>query len=318
MTSIYVVDDSAADRRLVGGLLGQKDGWDIAYACDGVEALALMENELPDLVVTDLQMPNMDGLQLVAASTERYPLVPVILITSKGSEEIAVEALKKGAASYVPKRMLADSLIETAENVLMLSNQKRSHARLLSCLVRSHYAFELENDPALIPSLVTYLQDESTRVGLCTESERIRIGVALDEALVNALVHGNLEIGSGLRDTDHSTYMKLVRERPSKTPYSTRRIYVEANLSPKEGAFLVRDEGGGFNPAGLPDPTDPANLEQVGGRGVMLMRTFMDEVHYNEHGNQVLMIKRPSLSSGERLSAEDNGASDDSDASEND
>jgi hypothetical protein len=50
----------------------------------------------------------------------------------------------------------------------------------------------------------------------------------------------------------------------------------------------------------------------------MLMRTFMDEVHYNEHGNQVLMIKRPTSSSGERSSAEDNGASDDSDASEND
>jgi CheY-like chemotaxis protein/anti-sigma regulatory factor (Ser/Thr protein kinase) len=303
---------------LIGGLLGQQDDWAVQYAADGVEALALMETKLPDLVVTDLQMPNMDGLQLVAAATERYPLVPVILVTSKGSEEIAVEALKQGAASYVPKRMLADSLVETLENVLMLSTQKRGRARLLDCLVRSHYAFELENDSSLIPSLVTYLQDESMRIGLCTESECTRIGVALDEALVNALVHGNLEIGSGLRDTDHKSYLQLVRERPKQPPYATRRIHVEANLSPKEGAFLVRDEGCGFNPSGLPDPTDPANLEQVGGRGVMLMRTFMDEVNYNEHGNQVLMIKRPSRCSGEHSSADDNGVGQPSHASEDD
>jgi len=55
---------------------------------------------------------------------------------------------------------------------------------------------------------------------------------------------------------------------------------------------VVRDEGSGFDPAALPDPTAPANLERVSGRGVLLLRTFMDEVIYNELGNAVTLVKR--------------------------
>ncbi|MEM8681572.1 MAG: ATP-binding protein, partial [Planctomycetota bacterium] len=56
--------------------------------------------------------------------------------------------------------------------------------------------------------------------------------------------------------------------------------------------FVIEDEGPGFDPTRLPDPTDPANLERVSGRGVLLMRTFMDEVEYSERGNRVILRKR--------------------------
>ena len=55
---------------------------------------------------------------------------------------------------------------------------------------------------------------------------------------------------------------------------------------------MVRDEGPGFDPATLPDPTDPSNLERVGGRGLLLIRTFMDEVRHNESGNEITFVKR--------------------------
>ena len=54
---------------------------------------------------------------------------------------------------------------------------------------------------------------------------------------------------------------------------------------------MIRDEGEGFDPATLPDPTDPANLEKASGRGILLMRTFMDEIVYNNQGNSVLLTK---------------------------
>jgi len=69
--------------------------------------------ELPDLVVTDWQMPEIDGLELVNTIGDKYPEVPVVLMTAHGSEVVAAQALANGAASFVPKSDLADNLVET-------------------------------------------------------------------------------------------------------------------------------------------------------------------------------------------------------------
>ena len=101
MPSILIVDDSAVDRRLVGALVSKDPDLAVEYANDGAEAIAAVSRRLPDLVITDLVMPEMNGLELVTAVRRDYPHVPVILMTSQGNEEIAVEALARGAASYV-------------------------------------------------------------------------------------------------------------------------------------------------------------------------------------------------------------------------
>jgi anti-sigma regulatory factor (Ser/Thr protein kinase) len=69
-------------------------------------------------------------------------------------------------------------------------------------------------------------------------------------------------------------------------------VYVTVQITREEARYVVRDEGPGFNPSKLPDPTDPSNLERVSGRGLLLIFTFMDEVKYNATGNEVTMIKR--------------------------
>ena len=104
MTTLLVVDDSLTDRRLVTGLLSRALDCRITEAVSGDKALECMEALEPDLVLTDLQMPGMNGLELVKLLREEYPSVPVILMTAKGSESIAAEALKNGAASYVAKQ----------------------------------------------------------------------------------------------------------------------------------------------------------------------------------------------------------------------
>ena len=94
------------------------------------------------------------------------------------------------------------------------------------------------------------------------------------------------------REGDQEVYQRLVQERTSVAPYAGRKLEVTVEVTPTSGRFVIRDQGPGFDPAKLPDPTDPENLEKVSGRGLLLMRTFMDEVAFNETGNQVTMIKR--------------------------
>ena len=295
MMTVLVVDDSSLDRRLAGGLLQKHSNWEVIFACDGQDALAQIELHLPDLVLTDLQMPKLNGLELVQAVRKEYPLIPVVLMTAKGSEEIAVQALQAGAASYVSKRQLADDLVETLERVLAASAERKRDSRLMLRMVRNEFAFELETDMPLLLSVLNYLQQVVTRMRLIDETERLRIGVALEEALLNAYYHGNLEVSSELRDQDHNAYYELAKVRSGQSPYKDRRIFVEVKLTPRETVYVVRDEGPGFDPATLPDATDPANLERPSGRGLLLMRTFMDDVRFNERGNEVTLIKRQTI-----------------------
>ncbi len=100
MTSVLIVDDSPVDRQLVSGLIKAQSALDIRHAADGKLALDVMGRETPDIVITDMHMPEMNGLKLVEATRSRFPHVPIVLITGQGSEELAVAALQAGAASY--------------------------------------------------------------------------------------------------------------------------------------------------------------------------------------------------------------------------
>jgi CheY-like chemotaxis protein/anti-sigma regulatory factor (Ser/Thr protein kinase) len=291
MVKALVVDDSKVDRLLIGGLL-EKDGEiEVSYARDGAEALAKIEQSRPDLVITDLVMPELDGLELVGEIRKRFPLVPVILCTSKGSEQTAVEALQRGAASYVPKRLLASDLLETVDQVLSSSAQQRCRSEVMESMVRSESTFEIKNDRRLFSPLISYLLECLANLGALDEADRTRVGVALEEALVNAAEHGNLELDSALRASDRKAYLELAELRRTCEPYRDRHVYVEAYLSREEARFVVRDEGAGFDPGTLPDPRDPENLLKVSGRGVLIMRTFMDEVSFSAEGNQVTLVK---------------------------
>jgi len=291
--AILVVDDSEVDRRLVGGLLERLPGCAVAYAADGKAALAQFEVAIPDLVLTDLQMPEMDGLELVAAIKLDYPLTPVILMTAQGSEEIAAEALRRGAASYVPKKKLGEDLIETVERVLMAAREDRAHSRLMHHLTDCDSRFVVGNNLVLIRALVSYLQQILRCMPLGDETERLRVGIAVEEALKNAYYHGSLEVGTGVGWPQRKAIEQIANERLLEEPYRNRRIHVHAKISRAAAQFVIRDEGPGFDASQLPDAADPGSHGKSSGRGIILMRTIMDEVRFNPDGNEVTLVKRP-------------------------
>jgi anti-sigma regulatory factor (Ser/Thr protein kinase) len=155
----------------------------------------------------------------------------------------------------------------------------------------SQYAFVLPNDQARITSVVKFLSAEAIRVAASDETEQMRISLALEEALANALHHGNLEIDPNDADTAQRCRHDVALRRRSRQPYCNRRIRVLATIARRAAVFVVRDEGRGFDCSLLPDPTDDANLDRCSGRGVFLMRNLMDQVFFNEIGNEVTMIR---------------------------
>lgn len=293
MTNILVVDDSPTERHRIGRLLekGLKSV-SVSYAGNGIKAVESLRSAEPDLIVTDLQMPEMDGLGLVEKIAEAGLGVPVILMTSFGNEEIAIHALNAGAASYVPKATLEKHLIKTVESVIALSHNKKDRQRVLEALTDVQLHFVLDNDCSYIPPLISYLQEQMARMRLFDESQWIRIGMALCEALTNAIHHGNLELDSEWRQTDEAEYYRIAEERRFIKPYSDRRVRMVATLSTHEVRFVIEDEGLGFAVDQLRDPTEEINMDRMGGRGLLLIQSFMDEVTHNSIGNSITLIKR--------------------------
>ncbi len=293
MAHILVVEDSRTQAQKIRLLL-EDAGFAATLAGNGREAMSALRRALPDVVLTDLEMPEMNGLELVEAVRRDFPAVPVILMTAQGSEEIAVEALQKGAASYVPKRNLDDEILDTLDNVLAVAKTGRDQRRVFDCQVRTELHFVLENDPSLAPPLIALLEEQAERLRIADRHDLMRVGVALHEALLNAIHHGNLELSSELRqERDEKDYRDLAAVRRQQPPYRDRLVRVSAQLSRNEAVYVIEDGGPGFDASALPDPADPANVGRIGGRGLTLIRTFMDEVEHNDRGNRITMRKRP-------------------------
>jgi len=294
MPIVLVVDDSPVDQQLVGGLLKRDFDWIVEYASDGISAVEMIQDIFPDVVVTDLQMPKMNGIELCKTARKRFPQVPVILTTGQGSEMLAVEALNAGAASYVPKSALAESLTDTVDQILEYSRKDRSMEQLMKCTTSCRHQFKIDNNPRLIPSVLDFLRDSMNSLKLGDQTTVRHCSVALEEALANALYHGNLGLSATqTREARHAyreggTY-ELVTNRLQEQPYSARKIQIAIDLSKTKAQFIIRDQGDGFDAAALPDISDVANLSELKDRGLTLIRNFMDEVSFNSEGNEIRM-----------------------------
>ncbi len=291
MPNILVVDDNPIDRKLMSALLERIQDWSVETVNDGEQAVARLAEHDIDLVVTDLQMPNMDGLALVK-HVRTCCDVPVVLVTAFGSEKESIAALRAGAANFSHKSRLQRDLVPTVRNVLDWSDsirridQESNRERPEDMQI----AFVLDNNVAQIRHLIETFDGHLPSWAM---DERLRISMALEEALTNAICHGNLEVDSRLKDQeDICAFENLVNERQDCAPFCERRVRVQAEFSSEQIIFKINDEGPGFDVTALPDPTAPENIMKPSGRGLLLIRTFMDEVTHNDTGNRITLVKR--------------------------
>jgi serine/threonine-protein kinase RsbW len=106
-----------------------------------------------------------------------------------------------------------------------------------------------------------------------SDKDCFEMSLVVEEALINALKHGN-------------------KQDPKKD------AWIRWSVDPRRVLVIVEDEGEGFDPASVPDPTRPENLERPSGRGLFLMRTYTTWMRFNKRGNQVTLCKRSSVARG--------------------
>jgi DNA-binding NtrC family response regulator len=140
MPKILVAEDEERMRRLLGMLLGHK-GHELVLCADGEEALARFQEAPPDLVITDLRLPKLGGLELIQRIIPLAPEIPVIVITAYGSIESAVEAMQKGACDYITKPF-EEARIHLAVERALERGKLLAENRVLRTELRSRYAFD--------------------------------------------------------------------------------------------------------------------------------------------------------------------------------
>ena len=293
---VLVVDDSAVDRKIVGGILDADNFIETDYALNGREGLEKVDQRAPQLILTDMVMPEMDGLTFVRKLQQQRPSVPIVLMTAHGTGSTAIEALHAGAASFIPKAQLPDRLLPTIRRLLGMNREEANLQRLVEYQKYIHYTFQLANKTKLIDSVIGLVQRATSSIHLGRSCERLQMGIAIEQALLNAIYHGNLgltpyEIQEARKD---GNVHRLVRERAAEPVYQDRKVHLDIQIWPDEARIVVRDEGNGFDTSIVPTANDPGELESQECQGLTLMTNLMDEVIFNDRGNEVVMIKRRS------------------------
>jgi DNA-binding NtrC family response regulator len=129
VANILVVDDEPSARAALVDLL-REEGFTVRSAADGFKALGQMDEWTPDLVITDVKMPGMDGIELMAKVRERLEGTAVVVMTAYGSVEHAVSAMQQGADDYLTKPVHFPELLQVVRRVLANDEVRRENARL--------------------------------------------------------------------------------------------------------------------------------------------------------------------------------------------
>jgi CheY-like chemotaxis protein/anti-sigma regulatory factor (Ser/Thr protein kinase) len=267
-------------------------GWEVVFAGSAFDAHDVAGLRSIDVILIDLGNPHVEGVGLVESLHDQLPHTPIVLMTAPYGVSVALEAIRKGAVNHFPRDLLDSEPAAVLETLRTACHDHHRRRQAADRLVHLSLEFTLSNDRTQVPAVVRRVADACLETGLCDRPAATRVAVALEECLVNAIVHGNLEVSSDLRQEDESAYDRQIEERRSSQPYAGRRVTLTACLSRTEGVFVVEDEGLGFDVSKVPDPTEPEHLFRPGGRGILLMRSFMTAVHFAGRGNRVTLVKR--------------------------
>ncbi|MDZ4851604.1 MAG: response regulator [Pirellulaceae bacterium] len=303
MSTILLVEDSPTQLLQMRMLL-ESGAHVVRCAGDGCEALEHLASGFCELVVTDLEMPMMNGLELVQQMRNIYPHIPAILVTARGSEHLAAEALRKGAAGYVPKANLEDLLLTTVDDVLGLIRTEQSYAKLIECMTENRFVFELPNQPDMFMPAIDLTLQMASGIDVLDDTDRPRVAMAIKQALENAMYRGNLQLtreqwrSDASNDAPNQQQIALVTERLSNAPYKDRTICYDARVMKEMLRVAIRDQGPGYDVKLIMKPDEPQAFDDEKGRGLVLISTFMDKVSFNESGNEITLIKYRDRESG--------------------
>jgi anti-sigma regulatory factor (Ser/Thr protein kinase) len=162
----------------------------------------------------------------------------------------------------------------------------------------------LPSHPDWIEPAVEYLRDKALLCGACLESQGHRVMLALQEALSNAVVHGNLEISSELKERGDDAFARELAARAADSTYTSRRVDIQVDYNGRRCRWILTDQGKGFDVEsvlrGKQEIENDPEAMLASGRGIIMMRAFMDDVQYEAGGRRLILTLRKAFGEDQR------------------
>jgi len=289
-TTHLLVVDSEMDRAKPVADRARAPDWDVAIAVGVDAAREAVETRPISLILVDSHLWNFSGF--AGYMSEDHPAVPVVVLTNPDEESTGIiQHLQLGAMTFVPRNARGRQLSDTLRNILALSHRNPYRERIRKYLRSGEIEILVGPDPDAIPVVAGYIQRILEDYGLSSDRERARVGLAVTEALSNAVIHGCLGVSSEVRAELSDLYFQQIEARRTQEPWSQRAVEINMRFSQSTATFVIHDQGQGFDRATIVDPTDPENLTVPSGRGILLMRAYCDVVTWNDKGNEVTLVK---------------------------
>ncbi len=286
---VLIVDDQEVLRNLLAKFM-VKAGFEPIEAPNGKKGVELYKMTRPSVVLSDIMMPEMDGLALLREIKQVDKDAVVILMTGYGNEDILLEALRGGAVNFFKKPFDFTEIIEVVRSVVRHREQIDPTPFYSPHLTRETKLFEITADDSYVQPIINQI---ALQVGsLVPDSEIINLKIGMEEMIKNAAEHGNLGITFEEKNKalEAGTFGELLQSKLAQGTNAKKRITVSPELSPDNLTVAIRDEGEGFDWRALPE-LSAETLLKCNGRGIFLTKIYYDEVRYNNAGNEVTLIK---------------------------
>ncbi|MBV8808013.1 MAG: response regulator [Acidobacteriaceae bacterium] len=279
--SILIVDDDPDIHRLLAAALAGGN-YSMEDKYDGLQALSLFQTKPFDLVITDIRMPGMDGLELSRRIRALRPATRVLVMTAESTPATVISALRDEALGYFSKPFSLDAVVDMVARALS-APASRGDIEVLSAIPQ-WISLQLRCKLDVADRLISFVREIGTDL---SAEEREDVGAAFRELLMNAIEHGG-------------------QSDPRKT------VRIDYIRTAKSMIYKIWDPGEGFSFDELPhaavsnSPDAPCQHVEVreklglrpGGFGILLTRKLADELIYNQKGNEVLLIKYVSKPEG--------------------
>jgi len=287
---ILIVEDDTASRMYLENLL-EDNGYEYRSAKNGLDGLGVFEQYQPEVVISDIQMPVMNGLEMIEEIHKKNSDTIIIITTAYGSESYAIEALHQGASNYLKKPISGMDLIPLLKKYKALLESHNSKIEPPGEILFKKFRIKFKTNIELIPQIVDRLLLET--VCNLDNNDRINAELGLVELITNAFEHGNLEISLKVKTKalEANLLEELYKKQMAKPELGNREVVVDFTKDKTGCEWVITDDGNGFDWQNLPDPTSDENILELNGRGIFISGFLFDEIEYTGKGNSVRVKK---------------------------